>query len=46
MVIMERHNTPDKTEEEQALHKILSYKQSYDWFNNTNKVFPALDLVN
>ncbi len=43
---MEHHDTPAYNEEEKALHHILSYKQSYFWFNNTDHIFPPLNLTN
>ena len=46
MLIMEHHDNPAYNEEEQALHNLLSYKQSYFWFNNTDHIFPVLNLTN
>ncbi|CDW82390.1 UNKNOWN [Stylonychia lemnae] len=43
---MQHHDTPTKTEAEKELHSLLNYKQSYFLFNDTEYVFPKLNLKN
>jgi hypothetical protein len=44
--VMEHHDTPAYNEDEQALHNLLSYRQSFFWFNSTVELFPVLNLAN
>eukprot|EP00347_Sterkiella_histriomuscorum_P002587 403367568 len=46
MIIMEHHDKPSQFLEERQLYNLLTYQQSYFWFNNTEGIFPKLDLKN
>lgn len=46
MLIMEHHDKAVHNEDEKALNNLLNYKQSYFMFNNTDHIFPLLNLTN
>jgi hypothetical protein len=42
LVTMQHRDDPQANEEELALRNMLTYKQSYFWFNDTNNILPTV----